>query len=676
MNPIVQAQHDSLDAADDHASAWSEALASGTGWGGRGKGGRGLARRTYQPTTISIENVSLEYANDTRVTGIGRGGSKVLLTDATLKLLAGKVYSLIGRNGVGKSTLLRRITDCKIPGFPPHISTMLVPQEVIGHEVHTPIDVILQSYARMKEKAGKSNRYSISRLEEEIDGLNSDSSTYAEEMERLCTLIAELEENEEEEQRSNLEERARDALRYFGVQSDYFDIPTVKLSGGIRKKTALACALMERPQLLLLDEPTCHIDISGILYLRMMISEFVTSNATVVLVSHDVDLMDDCATDVIDMRDAKLTYYPGSNYRDYVNRRKESVAHLVRQSGAIEKQRSAMMTSIDNMKKKSYHSENQKKIDSAIKSKVKKLERHGVEKDEHGHHRTAQNESCGIRKGSINSIGVGQRNALSHKELLKLAEIDLGPVPDKAVQFDFANVTSYWGDEPLCMIMDMGHGYADNIGGGNSLIFDCVDLSIREGSRTTILGENGCGKSTLLSIIAGSITPSVGTVHFATGINIGHFNQHAVDNLFSGTTGEEMVTPLSYLTKMYPSKTEQDIRGELTRLGLSPKQASTNVRFLSGGERCRFCMVSMMLDNPQLLVIDEMTNHLDVESVSALIYGLNKWNGTIVMASHDCNFIRQIGGETYVLYDGKLLRVDDIDAYLKVFTNHYHHENT
>jgi ATP-binding cassette subfamily F protein 3 len=86
-------------------------------------------------------------------------------------------------------------------------------------------------------------------------------------------------------------------------------------------------------------------------------------------------------------------------------------------------------------------------------------------------------------------------------------------------------------------------------------------------------------------------------------------------------------------------------------------------------------MVSMMLDNPQLLVIDEMTNHLDVESVSALIYGLNKWNGTIVMASHDCNFIRQIGGEAYVLYDGKLLRVDDIDAYLKVFTNHYHHKN-
>ena len=674
MNPIVQAQHDSLDAADDHASAWSEALASGTGWGGRGKGGRGLARRTYQPTTISIENVSLEYANDTRVTGIGRGGSKVLLNDATLKMLPGKVYSLIGRNGVGKSTLLRRITDCKIPGFPPHVSTMLVPQEVIGHEVHTPVEVLLQSYACMKEKAGKSNRYSISRLEEEIDALNSDSSNYAEEMERLCTLIAELEENDEEEKRSNLEERARDALRFFGVHTDFFNIPTVKLSGGIRKKVALACALMERPQLLLLDEPTCHIDISGILCLRIMISEFVTSNATVVLVSHDVDLMNDCATDVIDMRDAKLTYYPGSNYRDYVNRRKESVAHLVRQSCAIEKQRSAMMTSIDNMKKKSYHSETQKKIDSAIKSKVKKLERHGVEKDEHGHHRTAQNEWCGIRKGSINSIGASQRNALSHKELLKLAEIDLGPVPDKAVQFDFANVTSHWGDEPLCMIMDMGHGYADDIGGGNSLIFDCVDLSIREGSRTTILGENGCGKSTLLSIIAGTITPSVGTVHFATGISIGYFNQHAVDNLFSDTSGE-MVTPLSYLMEVYSSKTEQDVRGELTRFGLSPKQASTNVRFLSGGERCRFCMVSMMLDNPQLLVIDEMTNHLDVESVSALIYGLNKWNGTIVMASHDCNFIRQIGGEAYVLYDGKLLRVDDIDAFLKVFTNHYHHKN-
>ena len=84
-------------------------------------------------------------------------------------------------------------------------------------------------------------------------------------------------------------------------------------------------------------------------------------------------------------------------------------------------------------------------------------------------------------------------------------------------------------------------------------------------------------------------------------------------------------------------------------------------------------MVSMMLESPQLLVIDEITNHLDVESVNALIYGLRKWNGTIVMASHEAHLIRAIGGESYALFDGKLRRLEGgIDTYLKVFPKYYH----
>lgn len=121
---------------------------------------------------------------------------------------------------------------------------------------------------------------------------------------------------------------------------------------------------------------------------------------------------------------------------------------------------------------------------------------------------------------------------------------------------------SSWGGEPLVMVMDVGHSYDIKITSGSTpkLIFDYVDLSIREGSRTTILGKNGAGKSTLLSIVAREIMPSVGTVHFANGINIGHFHQHAVDNLFADLCGRSItngiVTPLSFLTEKFPSKTE------------------------------------------------------------------------------------------------------------------------
>ncbi|EED89540.1 predicted protein, partial [Thalassiosira pseudonana CCMP1335] len=489
-------------------------------------------------------------------------GSKLLLQDAYLKLLPGKVYSLIGRNGVGKSTLLKRIASKKIPGFPPHITSLLVPQEVFGGEELTPVEYVLDKHKQMS---------------------------------------AELEEaNENNGEDESIVERVQSVLHFFGVPESTFATPTGKLSGGIRKKIALSCALLAKPQLLLLDEPTCHIDIDGILQLRRLIADSIASYATVVLVSHDIDLMNDVATDVMHMHNCTLGYYTG-NYNTFVKYRKEIITHQLRQAGALEKQRNAMVQSIDNLKKK--------------------------------------------------VVDASTRSNLTHKELLKRAEIDVGPIPDKQVQFDFRPVSSTWGDEPLVMVMDVGHRYEENTN-----VFDCVELSICEGTRTVVLGENGTGKSTLLSIIAGEVNPTEGSVHYASGLGIGYFDQHSTDNLIRDDG--EFVTPLSFLASKFPSKPEQDLRGELTRYGLSPKQSSTNVRFLSGGERCRLCMASMMLEDPQLIVIDEISNHLDCESVEALIYGLNQWNGTVVLASHDANLIRSIGGETMVLYDGKLRRID------------------
>jgi len=679
---VLRAQQESLDATDALASAWSDALAESSAaaatsgnpikvlWGGRGKGGRGISRKTFQPRDVVVESVTMEFLNDPSITGAGSGGAKMLLNDAYLKLLPGRVYTLIGRNGVGKSSLLKRINSQKIPGISPHITSLLIPQEVFGYDDLTPVDILLENSRNMIEKAKLSNSFSINELEEEMDALDVDSDDYQERMEQLCNRIAELE-DDDDGINDNLLERAQDALNFFGVPETTFSTPTAQLSGGLRKKVALASAVMERPQLLLLDEPTCHIDIGGILQLRKLIAGCMESNTTVVLISHDVDLMNDVATDVIDFRDLKLGYYAG-NYHDYLKYRRERITNQVKQAGALEKQRTSMVQSIDNLKKKSTQSDSRttkKKINKAIKSKEKKLERHGIEKNEFGHRRTDQKDG-GIRKGSINSIGASQRNQMTHKELLKLADIGIGPTPDKAVQFDFKNTTCTWGDEPLVMIMDVGHSYEENPHESPpKLIFDCVDLSIREGSRTAILGENGAGKTSLLSIIAGKMSPSEGSVHFANGITIGHFHQNIVDNLIEDT--DTNVTPLSYLSERFPSTPEQDIRGELTRFGLNPKQASTNVRFLSGGERCRACMVSMMLESPDLLVIDEITNHLDVESVEALIYGLKTWNGTIVLASHDANFIRTLGGDSYVLFDGKLRRiVGGVDAYLRVFAKH------
>lgn len=690
---VVDAQLASLDASDALASVWAtcvaEAEANGTriSWGGRGRGGRGAGRSTFQPHDVVVDGVCLEFLNDASVTGEGAGGSKTLLQDATIKLLSGKVYSLVGRNGVGKSSLLKRIDAGKVPGFPPHITTLLVSQEVFGHDDMTPIDVVLKNHREMKRQSAAANAMRIKDLEEKIDGLDMESEEDQARMEVLCEEISRLEgdSDDDEDDTVGTEAKAREALHFFGVPESMHFMPTSNLSGGIRKKISLACGLVSRARLLLLDEPTCHLDLGGIIQLRRLIADYVLSKATVILISHDIDLLNDISTDTIHFANHQLTYYPG-NYRDFMGYRKQGITHALKQSNALEKQRAAMVKSIDNLKKKSSAADcraAKKKIGKQIENKKKKLERHGVEKNEHGHRRTVQKDG-GIRKGAINGVDASTRNGMTHKQLLKQAAVDIGPVPDKAVQFDFRDPASTWGDEPLVSVMDVGHRYGDSkrsmfdvgvessLEQNNGLLFDCVDLSVREGARITVLGENGSGKTSLLSIVAGEMAPTEGTVHFATGLTTAYFGQHSADELIGAALDGNIggiITPLSLLTNFFPKKTEHTLRAELTAFGLSPKQANTNVRFLSGGERCRLSMATMMLRDPQLLVIDEITNHLDVESVEALIYGINRWKGTLVMASHDVNFIRQIAeNECFVLLEGHLRRIDGgIDTYLRSF---------
>lgn len=172
--------------------------------------------------------------------------------------------------------------------------------------------------------------------------------------------------------------------------------------------------------------------------------------------------------------------------------------------------------------------------------------------------------------------------------------------------------------------------------------------------------------------MAGQIASIEGNVQFAQNVNIAYFDQHKADNLIvDGMTKYGSTTSsISLLSAMFPKKSEQDVRGQLSSFGLGPQQASTYIQFLSGGERCRLCLAMLMLSDPQLLVLDEISNHFDPESVDALAYGIKNWNGTVLMVSHDVHFIRQLDAKCYVLMkEGKLKYVQGgIDSYLRTLS--------
>jgi ATPase subunit of ABC transporter with duplicated ATPase domains len=674
LDQVVESQLLSLDDGDMYASAWADAVAAGKAWGGRGRGGRGLARRTYQPKTIVVENVSLLYTSDASLS------QKQLLEGATLKLLPGRVYALVGRNGCGKSTLLRRIHAGKIPGFPTHISTMYVPQEVLPDPHKTALDIILSFHDTFFQTSSAATRELIEKMEADLELLDAQDS---EDMEKICNQISDLEQElDGGHDIQAIRSQAEEALKFFGLDESVWDIPSEQLSGGLRKKISLASSLFCQQDLLLLDEPTNYVDISGLIQLRRLLEASKERSATVLMVSHDVDLINDVATDVIHFHDQTLTYYPG-NYRDFVGYRSQRTMHMLRQNAALEKKRDHMLQTIEHLKKQPISKRGgAKKKGKQIESRKKKLEKQGLEKDEHGHRWTAQTAGTGIREGSINSVGASDRSKLSHQQLLRALETDTLPVPDKAVQFVFRNTLSTWG-EPLIMAMDVGFGY--DIASAQSSIeesmtqpvlekkdgflFDCVDICIEEGTANCILAPNGSGKTTLLRLLAKLEEPVEGRVYHAQNANVAYFDQHVVDNLIESSFAQgRATTPLSLLAQRYPNKTEQDLRGELSSFGLDPLQATTNVRFMSGGERSRLCLASLMLSDPDVLLMDEPTSHLDVESVEALAYGLKQWNGTVVMVSHDTNLIRMLEGRCYVIMEqeGKIRTIPDgIDFYLR-----------
>ncbi|KAJ2456237.1 hypothetical protein EV183_000164 [Coemansia sp. RSA 2336] len=602
-----------------------------------------------------------------------------LLVDARLWLKAGYHYGMVGRNGAGKSTLLSVIGNKSLVGFPENIRTLYVQQlDVLDSDASVLESVLASDEERQKRvndvvaiersllapeklaeainkyieriagenivkaqkiatlrsgKRGKIARESALKAEKTMldtvrselyQGGKQDSEVAAD---ILAVLYAEL--NTMEAQ--SAEARARAILASMDISETQQDGPVSNLSGGWRMRVALAQALFMEPDVLLLDECTNHLDLAAISWLQEYL---VTLDITIVCVSHDRDFLNAISQEIIRLKNKQLTYHPG-NYDEYEQTEDELRKKKERQFAALERRREHVKKSIDNFMKHA-RSTNDSKILTQAASRKKKLERMaGTDRFENG-------------KRFKRSNWAGWHETLRPELKLERAEKD--------VDFSIPQPESLRNHGPLVALDDVSFAYD----GAQNQVLDKVSLNVIMGDHIALLGLNGCGKSTLINIIDGTLKPTRGNVERQVRLRIGHYTQHFVDEL-SGVAE----SGLKRLMADNPGTKESDARKWLGSFELGGPLAVRPMATLSGGQRARMAMALMLFSNPHMLLLDEVTNHLDMYAVQGLIAALNEYEGTVILVSHDRHFIRETTDECYALQDGKLVLLEDgVDEYV------------
>ena len=361
-------------------------------------------------------------------------------------------------------------------------------------------------------------------------------------------------------------------LHLFGLTSEAF------ISGGERKKAALAHALAQEPDLLLLDEPTNHLDIDGIVQLESLLSR---TNAAIV-VTHDRAFLDRVATRIIELDRGRLRSYPG-NYSDFERRKAaeleaETLAHhkfdqfWAQEEAWIRKGVEARRTRNE--------------------GRVRRLERLREE-------RSARRERIGeVRL----AIGEGQRSGKLVAELTGVSK-----------KFSDTEIVKH------------------------------LDLIVSRGDRLGFIGPNGAGKTTILKLILGSLAPDSGQVRLGANVEPAYFDQMR-EQLDPEKTVAETVSPGSDWVEL-PGRSGPERKHVMSYLGdflFPPRRASSPVRMLSGGERNRLLLARLFSRPANVLVLDEPTNDLDIESLELLEAALQDYEGTLLLVSHDRAFLDNV----------------------------------
>ena len=404
--------------------------------------------------------------------------------------------------------------------------------------------------------------------------------------------------------------KAKQILASLGFKQTDFERPAREMSGGWIMRGHLARLLTQEPDLLMLDEPTNHLDLETLLWFQDYLQDYP---GAILLISHDREFLNQLCTHVAELRQARVLRYTG-NYDQYLEQRAATEATMVATAKSQQREIERLQLFVDRFRAKNTKA-------TQAQSKMKQIERLKEEMvapvdgpDATVGFRFPQPQRSGQKVITLEHVKFGYESALS--PALK------HPTDE---QSDHASPTTV-----------------------RKLIYEDLNFMAERGQRIVLVGPNGAGKSTLLKLLAEVLHPLSGEHKLGHNVKHGYFAQHraAMLNPRHKVLEEALDTPQRV--------TEQAVRNVLGSFLFRGDDVFKPVSVLSGGEKSRLALVKLLLDPPNLLLMDEPTTHLDLASVDALIEALSQFEGTMVFISHDVHFIRELSTHVVRVEAGQL----------------------
>ncbi len=518
---------------------------------------------------ISINNLSVEFS------------AKSLFDNISYVINKKDKIALVGKNGAGKSTMLKIIAGIQKPtsgtvSVPQGITIGYLPQQMKLSDTTTVIEEVGQAFAHLDKMHAELDAMT-SELQERTD---YDTDSYHKLIDRMTTLTERLAMEESENSQAEMEK----TLIGLGFNRGDFNRMTSEFSGGWRMRIELAKLLLQHPDVLLLDEPTNHLDIESIQWLE----NFLVAKAdAVVLVSHDRAFIDNVTNRTIEISLGKIYDY-SVNYSKYVELRKERIEQQMR---AYQNQQKQIQETEDFIERFRYKATKAVQVQSRI------------------------------------------------KQLAKIERIEVDEVDTSHLNLKFPPAPRS-GDYPI-IAEDLAKAYGDHV------VFSGATFTIKRGEKVAFVGKNGEGKSTLVKCIMGEI-PYTGTLKIGHNVKIGYFAQNQAQLL------DEDITVFDTIDRVAVGDIRTKIRDILGAFMFGGEAIDKKVKVLSGGEKTRLAMIRLLLEPVNLLILDEPTNHLDMKTKDILKQAIKDFNGTVIVVSHDREFLDGLVEKVYEFGGGKV----------------------